>query len=262
MYSREQYEKALELAKKGFTCSQINKIVKAKTVGTIYGWIKRGQKPQGKFLDLNYNKLSLELAYILGTVEGDGYISFKKFKGIISKGHVGLEVKDKDFALHFKHNLERWSGLKASFRARRNSDRSIITLHSLRAAQFINDFDIYSLTNSNDKIKANFLKGLFDSEGNVSGSNLDRPRISTRFIGFFNNNIKLIYLVKGLLESLNIKVQNIDKRTGIGFKKSGINYRLRIGGKENLQKFKDKIGFSIKRKNNKLKEILGSYVTK
>ncbi len=262
MYSREQYEKAFELRKEGFTYKQITQILNLKTINTAYGWIKRNYKPQGKFLNINFNNLSAELAYVLGVIEGDGYIGFGKFNGSITKGHLGLEVKDKDFALYFENQLEKWSGLKISFRARNNSDRFVVTLYSLRAAQFINDFDLNLLINAEDKIKTNFLKGLFDSEGNVSGSNLKTPRIATRFIGFFNNNLELIYLVKKLLESLDIKVQNIDKRTGIGFKKSGINYRLRIGGKENLQKFSDKIGFSIERKNKKLNEILKSYKTK
>jgi len=257
MYSREQYIKAFELRKEGFTYEEITKILKLKFANAVYGWIKRGYHPQGKFLSINHNKLSNELAYVLGAVEGDGYLGFGKFRGRITKGCIGLEVKDKDFALCFKDNLEKWSGLSVSFRKRNNTDRFVSTLFSLRAAQFINKYNINSLVKANSKLKSNFLRGLFDSEGNVSGSNLDRPKISTRFIGFFNTNLKLIYLVKKLLESLGIEIQNIDKRIG-GFKNS-LCYRLRIGGKENLKRFRDKIGFSIKRKNKKLDDILKSY---
>lgn len=66
--------------------------------------------------------------------------------------------------------------------------------------------------------------------------------------------------MKELIESLGINVQNIDKRTGIGFNKKGVNYRIRIGGKSNITKYKDIIGFSINRKNKKLNEVINSYV--
>ena len=61
MYSREQYEKAFELRKEGFTYKQITQILNLKTINTAYGWIKRNYKPQGKFLNINFNNLSAEL---------------------------------------------------------------------------------------------------------------------------------------------------------------------------------------------------------
>ena len=89
MYSREQYEKAFELRKEGFAYKQITQILNLKTINTAYGWIKRNYKPQGKFLNINFNNLSAELAYVLGVIEGDGYIGFGKFNGSITKGHLG-----------------------------------------------------------------------------------------------------------------------------------------------------------------------------
>ena len=191
----------------------------------------------------------------MGVVEGDGYITLRR-----TKGNIGLEVNDRDFALCFKDKLEKWSGLKVKFKITEGQNtRFIVTLHSLRAAQYLKSFDIYCLTNAEENIKSMFLRGFFDAEGGVSGSNLKTPRIATRFIAVFNSDKKLILFVKNLIESLNIKVQNIDIKIGSGFNKNGIYYRLRIGSKENLIKFKQRIGFSIERKNKKLDEVLNSY---
>lgn len=254
MYSKETYEQAFELRKEGLSYLKISRKLNIPSLTTIYAWVKKGKMPQGRFLDENHNKLSPELGYILGVICGDGYISFSR-----TKGCIGLDVKDKDFALFFREQLEKWCGVRASFRFRRDKGLYITILYSLRATRFLRNFDIFSLVNADKRIKSNFIRGFFDSDGGVSGSNLDKPRISTRFIAVYNNDKKLILFIKDLLGSLGIKVQNIDKRIGSSFNPNNINYRLRIGGRENIKKFKEKIAFSIERKNKKLDAILNSY---
>lgn len=254
MYEKEQYEKAFGLRRKGFTYRKISKELNITYPGTVLGWIKTGKIPRGRFLNSNFHKISPELGYILGVIAGDGYVIVKR-----TKGRIGLEVRDKDFAQYFHNQLEKWSGLKISLSFNENKKLYTIVLYSLRAARFLVDFNIYNLINFDNKIKANFLRGLFDSEGCVSASNLETPRKATRFISFHNSDKKLTFLVKTLLESLGIRVQNVDKIIGSGFNKHGIYFRLRIGGKNNLKMFKNKIGFSIGRKNKKLEELLNSY---
>ncbi|MBI2547328.1 MAG: hypothetical protein HYW23_02670 [Candidatus Aenigmarchaeota archaeon] len=255
MYTKEQYERAFELRKEGFTYKEISKKLNVAYPGTIIDWVKRGKIPKGHFLKSNFNKLSSELGYIRGVLMGDGYVSIKA-KG--TKGQIGLEVKDKDFAQTFHNQLEKWSGLKAQFDFNENKGLYTVQLYSLRAAEFLKEFDISDLVNANEEIKVNFLRGMFDSEGNVSGSNLNTPRTSTRFVALFNTDEELIRLVKVLLEAVGIKVQNIDKKIG-GFTGHTVCFRLRIGSKINLEMFKNKIGFSIARKNKKLEDILSSY---
>jgi len=254
MYTKEQYEKAFILRKKGFTYLDISKNLNITYPRTTFGWIKEGILPRGRFLNPEFDKLTPELGYILGVIHGDGYLVIKR-----TKGRVGLEVIDKDFAQNFHNQLEKWSGLEFSFYFNKNKGLYTAVLYSLRAARFLKDFNIYNLVDADNEIKANFLRGLFDSEGNVSASNLETPKTATRFISFFNNDKKLIDLTKTLLESLGIKVQNVDKRVGGGFKETTINFRLRIGGFNNLELFRNKIGFSIERKNKKLEELLASY---
>jgi len=261
MYTKEQYEKTLKLYKQGLNNRQIaNRLNITRSV--VYGWTKLMKKPRGRFLDRNFNKLSWELGYILGVIYGDGYISFKRSKvtSKIIKGQVGLEVKDEDFANFFKSQIEKWSGLKVSSGFNKKG-LYFSMLSSLRASNFLDNFDINDLIIAKKEVRAGFLRGFFDAEGGVSGSNLKTPRIATRFVSCINSDKKLILLVKDLIESIGIKVQNIDGRTGIGFNEKGISYRLRIGGKENLIKYKNKVGFSIERKNKKLDEVLNSYKT-
>ena len=254
MYSKDQYENAIKLRKDGLTYVKIAEILGIKRYNTVYDWTKNGKVPKGKFLVDGFDKLSPELGYILGVIEGDGYVSLRK-----TKGRAGLDVKDKDFSLEFKRNLETWSRLEASFRFRKDNGLYISTLYSLRAARFLKEFDISILINSGNKIKANFLRGFFDAEGCVAGCNLDNLRVASRFISCYNTNKELIIFIGNLLESIGISVQGIDRKISGGFKKGSIYYRLRIGGKENLGIFRDKVGFSIERKNKKLDEVLKSY---
>ncbi len=255
MYTKEQYEKAFELRKKGLTYVDISKRLNIVYPATVRGWVRMGKLPRGHFLRSNFDKLSPELGYIRGVLMGDGYLSIKRTG---TKGQIGLEVKDKDFAQTFHKQLEKWSGLKARFSFNENKGLHTVRLSSLRAVEFLRDFNIFDVINANEEIKVNFLRGMFDSEGNVSGSNLTTPKKSTRFVSLFNTDEELIRLVKVLLETVGIKVQNIDKKIG-GFTGRTVCFRLRIGGKSNLEMFKNKIGFSIERKNKKLEEILRSY---
>src|SRR3989344_7367945 len=130
MYTKEQYEEAIKLRKQGFTYLEIAKKLNLKTINAVRGWTTKGQLPQGRFLNPNFNRLSIELAYILGVIEGDGYIELKE-----TKGHIGLTVKDKDFAQFFKKQLEKWAKVPVYFRQRKNTKQYVTTLYSLRAAR-------------------------------------------------------------------------------------------------------------------------------
>lgn len=256
MYSPDDYEHALKLKKQGLSHIQIAKKLGIKYPRTVYAWIEKGIKPRGKFLAPNSNMISLELAYVLGVVEGDGYNVLKK-----TKGHIGLEVKDKDFAEMFKSMLEKWSGLSVSYYFNSKKQLYTVILYSLRASQLLHYFNFLQLKISTKEIKCSFLNGFFDVEGGVSGSNLQTPFKATRFIHAYNTNFDLICFSRDLLESVGIPIQNIDKRQKSGFTpEKTIEYRIRIGGKENMKNFKENIGFSIDRKNKLLNKVLESYV--
>ena len=175
------------------------------------------------------------------------------------KGMIGLEVKDKDFALAFKRAIEIWSGVRATFHFNKHKSLYRVGLYSILAVKFFREFNLEQLKDSSTKVKAAFISGFFDAEGGVSGSNLDKPRIATRFIACFNTNKELIDLVSYLLVSIGISIQNVDLRKNTGITGKCDCYRLRIGRRENLEKFYSKVGFKIRRKQEHLKRVLESY---
>ena len=127
MYTKEIYEQAFVLRKKGFSIRRVARHLKIPAYSTIRDWTILGKTPRGKFLNSEFKKITPGLGYILGVVEGDGYITLRR-----TKGNIGLEVNDRDFALCFKDKLEKWSGLKVKFKITEGQNtRFIVTLHSL-----------------------------------------------------------------------------------------------------------------------------------
>jgi len=192
-----------------------------------------------------------DFAYVLGVILGDGYITLPKNGG----GYIGLNVKDEDFAEAFKKSLDEWSGKKCRLYFYRDFWR--VYLHSVAVAKFLNNFNINKLLSFSEEIKCAFLKGLFDSEGSL--------HYKQKRIRFYNSDNNLINLTKIILESLGINHIKIYKRKeeihilhGRKFLVKPV-YSLAICRRKNIQLFYDKIGFSIKKKQEKLEEILNSY---
>lgn len=200
--------------------------------------------------------LSKELAYILGVIYGDGHVrDGKNYKR--GSGQILLKVRDKDFALEFQKILKKWSNFDVKFFLdKRNFYNSV--LYSTDAALFLMNFDLDRISKASNVIQGFFLKGLFDSEGSIAGSNLDQPQIATRYVGFYNNNKKIVDLVSRLLKCINIK-HSVRSRVHSGFGSKKIQYELYISGSQNMYSFYKNIGFSIKRKQEKLKKVLNSY---
>ncbi len=226
---------------------------------TIHDWIYRRTKPKclrkTKILPSRAKKLSPELAYILGVIEGDGCLY--KYRRHSLRGEcygygLVLSVTDKDFADYFYDQVKKWCG----FHLYRNrgpqtgigyKDIYTIRLRSKDAYEFLKTFDLDELKESSEEIKCMFLNGFFDSEGHV-------PKRKNGFIHIGVVNLDIILLVRNLLQSLNIKFGSILEKnlTDKTF------YYFHIGSIESLQRFKDKVGFSIKRKQDRLVHILDS----
>ena len=199
------------------------------------------------------NKISFKLAYIIGVAWVDGYIYLNK-----ERGRIGLEAKDKDFVLRFKKELESWSKRKAilSFRKKRNIH--CVILNSTKHTKLLKNFRITTILESEKKIKYSFLNGLFDSEGGITGDNLDNRKKAKRWIHFSNSDKKMIEYVISILDESNINY-HLRSRIHSGFGSEKLQYEILIYGLRNLLWFhKNKI-FSIKRKVDKLKEVIQSY---
>lgn len=223
-------------------------------------------------LKLPVKKLILNenFAYILSTIIGDGSIEWD-----IKEGNyiVKLEVKDKDFALAFKKALEEWTGFKLG--RKKDKDKGVDFVYFYRGAyqvrlcskivvDYLKGYNLNKIKIASKKIKKMFLRGFYDSEGCVD--------IDMKEIKISNNNKQLLQFCKDLLLDLGIESNKIGivvrKGTPYKFseKDSGItnfdNYNFNIYRKENFIKFRDFVGFSIKRKQDNLIKMINSYLTK
>jgi len=131
--------------------------------------------------DKNY-----KIGYVLGSLDGDGYVSFYKYK----KGtnyRVGLEVIDKEFAdTFYNYAKDFFKGLRK--RETRNKKYYLVL------SCFKKDYEYYykklNLMRdfSNDNFCRGYLAGLYDAEGNFWKWNLSLCNSSS----FINDNIRKI----------------------------------------------------------------------
>jgi intein-encoded DNA endonuclease-like protein len=285
-YTLKQYKQAIKLKKQGLGSQRIANLLGIPNRGAIEDWINKGRKPyyfsdkrinacnskenveriralnritqplaikkaaevNKKKLPNTAKKISLELGYILGVIYGDGCISVKQRRVILS-------AVDYDFVLTFRKALEKWGGFRTKFYSRKIKTDSIIKnrklqwvayIDSLEAAKFLKNFDINNLLIPHKKIRYAFLRGFFDSEGSIDKDNT---------ILAYNTNKKLVYFAQKLLNSVKItsriksyKVKNMNGKE-IDY------YHLKIDKDDRLDFF-NKIGFSIERKQCKLRNYI------
>ena len=273
IYNLKDYERVLLLRKSNVSFKDISKSTGV-NISTAKSWISYGRKPKRfseksriciiKNLELakgvlrklkNQKRIELcgkiddDFCYVLGVVEGDGCISFRKEGGAC----IYLSVVDEDFAKAFYCSLKAWSGTYCRFW--KDGDRWRVTQSSVASAKALKIFDKELLRHLDDSKITAFLKGMFDSEGNVSN----------RCIRFYNSDMELVGLVKELLKIIGIQDSYIYTRpSGIhefGGRKSLVKpvHALHISGRRNLELFHKMIGFSIERKQEKLLNYLDSY---
>ena len=275
VYTMEDYNKVLELKKKGLSQNKISEITGVNPT-SIWYWANTNVKPyyvsmknRQRKLPEKSKKLSKELAYIYGVLIGDGHIDKKG-------GRIGINVSDKDFALNFSNVLKKWTGLNPTMNVRKvngykhkskydnwietKKDQYVVRLGSVQIVEFLaNKIDTrtYSWNVPNRILKSNrkeiivsFLKGIFDSEGcMVYDKKWNKKRIDLRMYG------RSVLTLKSLLGRIGInsciKQYGRDKSTGM--------FLLRIISRKDLNLYNKYIGFIIKRKRIKLEEALSSF---
>lgn len=183
----------------------------------------------------SYNRLTHEKAYILGVLCGDAYID---------KNVTKLEIKkDIDFIKEFAKCFEEVYGIKYKYYYYPRRDSYILYVTSQIISKDLMSYGCFRtldwkipreiLKKHNKKIAASFLRGLYDSEGSVS-----------QYV------IKLTCKNKVALEEVSALLLKMDiKNTVKHYEKYSTVW---ICNKPNRIKFKNKIGFIIKRKNDKL----------
>lgn len=195
-------------------------------------------------------QLDENLAYVLGVIgPGDGFKTTRT---------VGLEVADREFAEEFKKRVEEVTGLRcAPLRIIKPNNpnhrrRYKVQLNSVKFVQFLDSFGVSfrekdwrvpsAIKQDSTKICSAYLRAFVDSQAWVE--------TKSKVIGICVKNLVGLKEVQELFEKLGMQMRFYLR------KKACV---MAIMGWKNLGIFATKIGFGIKRKQEKLIKILKSY---
>lgn len=201
-----------------------------------------------------------ERAYLFGALEGDGCLSNKiqKTRHKLSNGEVReykrqrsrvcFCSKDKEFMDKIRLIIGQLYGAEPAVWI---SDE----LHYMETSnkKLIDDFTTFksgTLTNLLIKEQCAFLRGFYDAEGCIHLVKLKYTRI---ILG--NTNINLMKTIKEILAILDIKNYARTYTPLRNGKRCKEFYEIVIARQEDVNKFKDVIGFSLTRKSEKLRLI-------
>lgn len=202
------------------------------------------------FKDLKFINLepSFSLGYTIGVVFGDGNLSSWKERNGAEHFYVRLKAKDKDFVEFFEKHINLIGGHCTTFFDKRGFYNA--TVHSKSLHIFLKNFPTTEALKMSKDMKRGFLMGIFDSEGTIT----KRKNCNGHQIKIINKNEQLIDVCKRLLEEFGIKA-NKYKVGGSSFNPNGTYYNLYIKA-ESLTNFFVNLGFSIKRKQDRLLELM------
>lgn len=193
--------------------------------------------------------MSPSLAYVVGAVLADGCV-FKSTAYI-----VRLDVMDKDFAETFCKCLKEVTTEYSPCLYQSKRGTWIAAVGSKKLYLAMKGFKLEWILEGEEKEKqaSMFLRGFFDGEGTVYAS-------EPRAIYAYNTDYELMLFVQKCLSVVGIYT-NIHKKTDNRVNRS-LCYILGIYGRENIQKYHNKVGFSIQRKQERLDKLIKSYVTR
>lgn len=195
-------------------------------------------KNQGKLKKIKYPMTYedvLNESEIVGIMLGDGNIMH-------NKRSIRLRVRELDFCQNFKSLIENTYMINTTmdnhyyFNCYVNS-----ALLARRMIGLTNNNKIIPkfILRGDSSIKARFLRGFFDAEGSVDVIYNRRQIVLTQ------NNKKMLLQIKSLLSDIRIQSTFVEKNSG--------SDKLIISLLENLEKFCNLVGFSIRYKQEKLK---------
>lgn len=234
MNRQEAYQTALRLHREqGLSGRRIHKIISHIPRGTIDRWIYTNSTP-----DYSKNRPNLavspSLAYILGVLYGDGYAFVHSHNY-----HIGLRVKDKEFALAFctaMNEINLYPSVRFQEGKYYRTDVS-----SKRFFEWFKKLTFGEVEQLITSHEIEFIRGFYDSEGCLS----PRSKCKTFRIYLANTNLELLYLIQKLLSKFGFK--NNIREDGGTFKKC---YGLHLlGGNDEIIRFLQLVQFSIPRKS-------------
>lgn len=183
---------------------------------------------------------SENLAYILGVLKGDGWVNKNKWNY-----RICLRVTEPNFVESFAESLKQ-IGLNPEINLRKLPNPNHRDQYCLEAnsKEFYNWYkgltlnDIRALIDRNTEYAIAFLRGFYESEGNISKASKNSYRLA-----IYNSDKELIEFVKQLISNLKIPTSLYStKRDG---KKREYTIRI-LGRAQNIKRFLSLINPIIK----------------
>jgi intein-encoded DNA endonuclease-like protein len=249
----ELYNKALELRRTlNWGSRRIAKLLGIKK-SCVDGWIYENVIPDFCRIKFEPKKIP-ELSYLIGVVFGDASL-WKSKRGSFN---LELKVKDRDFAARFADCINKLFKRKRKTTVVPSGYYYRVQIVNKAFFQFIKERGFDGLKEFIEPYPIEFLQGFFDSEGNpyIEAKNAFNVKV-----GVVNTNFEILkYVQKLLIEKFGIKsgitiANKAGSETMINNRKIKRNlnvYRLMIGGFSDVKKFATQIGFTAKRKQEKL----------
>lgn len=222
---------------------------------TVLRWCKGKHNTFNKTKRVNLEP-SPELAYIVGAYLGDASVSERNYQY-----RIRLKVIDRDFAQSFERALKS-IGAKPRIGFEHNQDRTDrwwVEVTNKELFMFLKGpkdmlFEVARV------YSREFLRGFFDSEGTVVFNRESR----TLQVSASNYDLEVLTLCEKLLKKLNIdsKIYLHRKKgtpvniRGKMYQYNSDLYRITILRRQSVLNFYREVGFSIQRKQHKLKEAL------
>lgn len=237
------YNKTLRLRKlKGWGNKKIGRALGI-PFSTVGAWLYLGRSPPsylyGMKSRINLNP-SPELSYITGALLGDG--SWKRHTVML-----GL-VQDRDFAEVFRDCIARIIGL---FKINNYGGYYRVGVPSRQLVNYLQNED--EIKGKISKFPAEFIRGFMDAEGCVIKHYDKRRDCFHTYVECRNTNLGFIRLAQSCFLSIGFHPRVRKYKRGMGLKEI---YVLNIGKWRDIITYSKKIGFSIRRKQEKLEESI------
>ena len=246
---KEKREIALGLREEGVSERSIAKRIGLKR-SNIRTWF-HGSNPYGSYNQPDLSP-SPELSYVIGVIKGDGSLYHDGKKSYL----VRLAVTDYDFALEFSNCLNKVLNKQYSPHNRPPRKINWKETWNVRArSRLLYEFLSQSLVELNDIVKCypeQFIRGIFDSEGCVSMHPNSHGGKYHPEVFISNTDMELLEYTCSLLTSCGIKCSDNLRGGRVRRVERKPCYSLFLRSQVDIEAFCYKIGFSIKRKQDKL----------
>jgi len=181
-------------------------------------------------------KPSKDLAYILGVLLGDGWVSKKKGIGRYSGNYlIGLGVTSKEFAQNFREKLRK-IGLNPFIYKRelnkqnpRWKDQYIVEGTSKEFYLWYKKLSLIDLKEIIGGFETDFIQGFYESEGSLGYRTKNNWRLN-----IYNSNKVIIDLVRRLMKKLRFKSSCYESK--LEGKKTMYSINL-LGGMKEVKRF-------------------------